>query len=73
MKNTPIIKASHDDVIDHIVGMTEEQAIRTLKLNGENHIRIAEKNGKAHIYSMQLWIGVYLHIEDDKVIKATRG
>ena len=71
MKNTPIIKASHDDVIDHIVGMTEEQAIRTLKLNGVDLIRVMQKDCP---YTMELREHrVNIFIENDKVVRATRG
>jgi hypothetical protein len=73
IKHNATVKATHDDVIDHIVGMTEEQAIRTLKLNGENNIRIVKKNGEVFIFPMIFWTGVNLIIQNDKVIQATRG
>jgi hypothetical protein len=70
-KHIPTVQATHDDVIDHIVGMTEEQATRTLKLNGVNLIRIMEKDCA---YTMEHRADrVNLFIENDKVMKVTRG
>jgi len=71
MKHTPTIQATHDDVIDHIIGMTEEQAVRTLKLNGVNDVRVVEE--KKPYTAEHRGDRVNLFIEKDKVIKATRG
>jgi hypothetical protein len=72
IKHTTTVKASHDDVIDHIVGMTEEQAVRTLKLNGVDNIRVM-KDPKAPYTAEHRSDRVNLIIEGNKVIQATRG
>lgn len=73
-KQTPVVKISQEDVINHIIGMTEEQAIRTLKLNGVIKIRIRERNGQSFVGLQNLETGrINLYITNDKVVKATRG
>jgi hypothetical protein len=72
IKQTPIVKATHDDVIDHIVGMTEEQAIRTLKLNRVDNIRVI-KDPNAPMTLEHRSDRINIIIENNKVIEASRG
>jgi len=70
-RQTPTIQISRNEVIDHIIGMTEEQAIRTLKLNGIDEIRIMKED--CPYTAEHRFDRVNIIIKNNLVIEATRG
>ena len=72
-KTPTTVKVIQDGIENHVVGMTEEQAVRTLILNGvkPDDIRVWEPDS---VYTMGYCSDrINLHIEHGKVVKATRG
>lgn len=72
-KITATVQVIQDGVEHHVIGMTEEEAIRTLTLNGinMNDIRVMNPN---MIYSLEFNSDrINLVIEHNKVVRATRG
>lgn len=73
-KNITKVNLSQDGVENYIVGMTKEQAIRTLKLNKVDDIRIMQEDDEMFIGTTDFLIDrISLFIENDIVIKAIRG
>ena len=70
-KKLTTINMSKNGIEDHLVGMTEEQALRTLKLNGVENIRILMKDSIITLEDESDRIN--LIIDGGKVIGATRG